>query len=198
MFSPGSILNCTPTGARRTSYPHATEDLLLASPPALLHTIDEPQLHALIAPYAFSSVTELFGAELVDHRFIEDGTRCRSLGGLRVASDKVRFLEDGFGRLRLDFSDSTNATYRLPVTCDWLQHIFSPSDDDAEPRFGISEANEWIEANPKDSELILRIGLARGWNGKEGQWHPLRCYAQLNGIICPEDNWHIFAGPPAS
>jgi hypothetical protein len=84
------------------------------------------------------------------------------------------------------------------VTCDESLHVFSPGDEDAEPHFGVAGANEWLRANPSDSEIILRIGLARAWAGKDGDWNPLRCYIQLNGIICPEDNYHIFAGPPSS
>lgn len=88
--------------------------------------------------------------------------------------------------------------YRLPVTCDRLRHFFSSGDDEPEPTFGIAEANRWLGASSPRSEIILRIGLARGWGGKEGAWNPRRCYVQLNGIICPEDNYHILVDMPST
>ncbi len=108
---------------------------------------------------------------------------------------QVRFFED-FGKLRLELRDSDGVTYNLPVTSDELLHIFSPSDNEA--FFGVDEANEWLSVNPPRTELIMRIGLARGWIGGDANWNPPRCYVQLNGIICPEDNYHIFTGPPSS
>jgi hypothetical protein len=170
--------------------------LTLAATPTLLRELDEAETHALLIPYAFQSVTDLFGVLLTDDKYITDGTRCKSLGGLRISPRRARFLDDGYGKLRLQFRDSTNTMYRLAVTCDQLQHLFSPSDHDAEPHFGVAEANEWLDANPPRSEIVLRLGLARGWDGPDHLWNPLRCYAQLNGIICPQDNYHIFAGPP--
>ena len=82
--------------------------------------------------------------------------------GANAADGVLSFFEDDFGKLRLQLQDTDNVSYRLPVTCDTLRHVFSPSDEDAEPHFGVAEANEWLCVTPPDGEIILRIGLARG------------------------------------
>lgn len=198
VFSVGHLVNCVPSGVRNAVYPHATEDLLLSAPPSLLEVFDEPTTYSLLLPTCFESIPKIFDSSLVDEKYITDNTNCRSLGAVRAPRERVNFIKDGYGRLRLELTDVDDVVYRLPVTCDTLMHVFSPSDEDAEPHFGVSEANEWLQENPPDTEIILRIGLARGWSGPDRAWNPRRCYAQLNGIICPTDNYHIFAGPPAS
>jgi hypothetical protein len=197
VFSVGHLINCVPSSRRNAIYPHAREDLILSEPPSLFLTFDESITYALLINKTFTSIRQLFGCALVDDKYLPDGANCRSLGGVRVVRRRVRFIEDGFGKLRLQLQDTDNVSYRLSVTCDGLRRFFSPGDEDAEPHFGVAEANEWLRVNPLDSEIILRIGLARAWVGKDGDWNPRRCYTQLNGIICPEDNYHIFAGPPS-
>lgn len=198
VFSVGYLVNCVPSGRHNATYPHATEDLILSQLPSLLEKFDEATTYALLLDKASTSIRELFGCALVEDKYLPEGTNCRSLGGVRAIRRRVRFIEDGFRKLRLQLQDIDHVSYRLPVTCDTLRHFFSPSDEEVEPHFGIAEANEWLCVNPPDSEIIMRIGLARGWVGKDGEWSPRRCYAQLNGIICPEDNYHIFSGPPSS
>jgi len=198
VFFVGHLLNCVPSDRRNTAYPHATEDMLLSETPSLLEKFDEPTTYGLLLDKAFESIQQLFGLPLLENKYLPDGTRCPSLGGVRVVCSRVHFIEDGFGKLRLVLQDADNISYRLAVTSEELRHIFSASDEDAEPFFGVAEANEWLSVNPADSEIILRVGLARGWAGRDGVWNPRRCYAQLNGIICPEDNYHVFAGPPST
>ncbi|HKP97835.1 MAG TPA: hypothetical protein VJ385_19010 [Fibrobacteria bacterium] len=194
IFSVGKLVNCVPIGSPRNAYPHATEDLRLASPPNLLRIFDEPETYLLLLDKAFKSLRQLFGVSLLEDKFIPEGTQCRSLGGVRIARRRVNFIEDTFGRLRLNVLDNDGIQYQLAVTCDRLKHLFSSSNDDSEPQYGLSEANAWLSETPENEDLILRVGLARGWNGNSSDWNPLRCYAQLNGILCPEDNYHIFDG----
>ena len=196
VFRVGHVIDCSPNGQQRVGYPHATEDLPLSRTPVLLDTWGESETHAYLLPTTERSIRAVFGQALVDDKYLVDGTRCRSLGGVRLARGRSRFEEDGYGKLRLVVDDSDGAHYRLPVTCDWLRHLFAPGDADAEPFFGTDEANEWLSVTPSDVEVVLRIGLARGWSGPSDTWDPKRCYVQLNGIVCPEDNFHIFAGPP--
>lgn len=163
-----------------------------------LEKFDESTTYPLFLARAFTSIRQLFGCPLVDSKYLPDGTNCHSLGGVRVVRHRAGFIEDGYGKLRRQLRDTDNVFYRLPVTCDELRHVFSLDDEDAEPHYGVAEANERLCANPPGRDIIMRIGLARAWAGNDGTWSPRRCYAQLNGIICPEDNYHIFAGPPSS
>ena len=196
VFTVGHLVNCIPAGLRNTVYPHATEDLILTTSPSFLEAFDEATTFEILLPTCFRSIREIFDSLLVEEKYILDNTNCRSLGGVRTRRSQVRFFEDGYRRLRLQFRDIDNAVYQLPVTCDTLKRIFSPDDDDPEPHFGIDEANEWLQVNTPQTEIVLRIGLARGWDGPDHTWNPRRCYVQLNGIICPTDNYHIFSGPP--
>lgn len=196
IFSVGHLVNCSPSGKHNTVLPHANEDFPIIVYPDLLEIFDEPTTYGILLNKTVTSIRQLFGCALIDDKYVPEGTNCPSLGGVRTRRRRASFVEDGFGKLRLQLQDADDVSYRLAVTCDTLRHLFSRSDEDAEPHFGVAEANEWLCVNPPNVEIILRIGLARGWSGKEDNWNPPRCYAQLNGIICPEDNYHIFAGPP--
>jgi hypothetical protein len=195
VFHPGHVIRCVPTGVRAAVMPHATEDTRLSRLPEFLLELSESELYALLLPTAKDSIALAIGAQPIDNKYVEEGTKCRSLGGVSVVRDQIRFSFD-WGKLRLALTDSDGADYDLKVTSDWLQHVFSPSDEEAEPHFGVDEANEWLDVNTETDKIILRVGLARPWDGRENNWSPLRCYLQLNGIVCSTDNWHIFAGPP--
>ncbi len=196
VFRVGALLDCSPSGQRRAAaYPHATEDLLLARTPSPLEHWDERTTYAFLLPTTVRSIRELFGRPLTDDKFLADGTVCASLGGVRIRRDRTAFERNASGKLRFRLHDSDGVHYGLPVTCDWPRHLFSPGDGDSEPFFGVPEANEWLGLTDPATEIVLRIGLARGWGGSpDGTWSPRRCYVQLNGVVCPEDNYHIFAG----
>lgn len=196
VFRVGSLLDCSPSGRRTGMYPHATEDLPLTRNPTLLEHWDESATYAFLLPTTVRSIRELYGRPLTEDKFLADGTVCPSLGGVRIRRERTAFEQDTY-KLRLRVHHSDDVHYRLPVTCDTLRHLFSPGDGDAEPFLGVAEANEWLCVTGPDTEIILRIGLARGWAGPDGVWSPRRCYVQLNGIVCPEDNYHISAGPPS-
>lgn len=191
VFIVGNLVSYKLSGKRNTAFPHATEDSILTAPPTLIEYFDESEMYSLLLGTTFESVAKIFGRALFDEKYIIDGTNCRSLGGLRIERSRIHFVEDSYRKLRLRLHDNDDVNYCLPVTDAGLLRMFS---EDTEPHFGVAEANEWLDVNPPEAQIILRVGLARGWSGKEGTWSPRRCYAQLNGIICPDDNYCIFAG----
>ncbi len=193
VFYPGHLLNCSPTGRSHGIYPHRTEDLILAATPTILERFGEAETYHLLIDKTDPNIVSIFGQPLIDDKYIVEGTNCRSLGSVRARQRHVSF-HVSFSKLRLQLLDTDGSHYDLPVTSDELRRVFSPRDNDPEPHFGVEEANEWLRVNDPNQELILRVGLARGWAGSDGSWSPKRCYLQLNGIICPQDNWHIFAG----
>ncbi|NUN50662.1 MAG: hypothetical protein HUU15_17765 [Candidatus Brocadiae bacterium] len=195
VFHVGNLLDIRRTGERRVIMPHATEDTPVVATPAVLASFTEDVIYELLLPSAEKSVVAAIGHPLIQNRYLEDGVGPRSLGGVRAKRKHVEFREDPYGKLRATLHDSDGIVYDLPVTSDWLQHLFSAADADGEPHFGIKEANEWLCVTKPDDLLILRVGLARPWGGKDNDWSPKRCYLQLNGIVCPQDNFHIFAGP---
>ncbi len=195
VFGVGHLIHCRPSGARGPTMPHSSEDTRLHGTPSLLEELSDDAVHALVLPSAAPSVAKAIGLPLIENKYVEEGARCRSLGGVRVGRRQIQFRDD-WGKLRLSIAEPDGTSYDLKVTSDWLQHLFSPSDEEAEPHFGVNEGNEWLDANGEKDVIVLRVGLARPWDGRENRWRPKRCYLQLNGIICPTDNYHIFSGPP--
>lgn len=196
-WHPGLLLNVVTTNVAFGLHPHRRENLILHERPVILESWQEPELYQSLFGTTHSSVVEAFGQPLLENKYVPEGTQCPSLGSIRIKRKNVKFMEDGFGRLRLRFrfSDNNADLYVLPVTSDFLLEMFSPK----EGMFGVAEANEWLEVNELTQEIILRLGFARGWEGKDTEpYNPKRCYLQLNGIICPTDNLHIFDGPPLS
>ena len=167
LFRVGSLLDCSPSGRPSQAYPHATEDLPLTRSPTLLEHLDESTTYAFLLPTTARSIRELFGRPLAEDKFVEDGAQCPSLGGVRIRRERTAFEQDAYGKLRFRVHDADDVLYRLPVTCDRLRHFFSSGDDESEPTFGIAEANRWLGASSPRSEIILRIGLARGWGGRK-------------------------------
>lgn len=198
VFNVGHILECRPTGERGPAMPHATEDTRLYGVPTVVNQLSEDQTYSSLLGSTSLTVVEAIGQRLSENKYVEENAKCRSLGGVRAQRKKLKFYCNSFGKLRLLLADTDGTDYDLPVTCDWLQHFFSPSDEDAEPHFGTDEANEWLDVNHSTDELIIRVGLARPWDGKGKAWNPRRCYLQANGIVCPQDNYYIFSGPPHS
>ncbi len=110
--------------------------------------------------------------------YIMDGQGPRSLGTIRPArilKTIHEFSQDSKKwKYRLGFVDSEQATYWLTVT-DLTWRYFH----DQQRRAGRTPgdiANE-MTALLKNKEVLLRIGLARGW-----EEHPDRCYIQLTGV----------------
>ena len=192
VFYPGNVLACVPYGPRRGgALPHLNEDLPLATTPTVLASLDDAELFTLLLPLADRTIQAAFREPLIDHKYVNEATDCPSLGCVLVRRRNASFVE-GFGKLRFRFRDADGIHYDLGVTSDVLLDMFSPNDPDA--FFGVDEANEWLEVNPPAAQVILRVGMARGWSGPEGVWNPLRCYLQLNGIITQDNYFSIFAG----
>lgn len=116
VFAVGHLVNCVLSGRRNTVYPHATEDLLLSAAPSLLESFDETTTYGLLLPATFQSIPQLVGRPLIDGKYLPDGTTCSSLGGVRTARRRVSFIEDSFGKLRLQLQDIDNVVYHLPAT----------------------------------------------------------------------------------
>lgn len=193
-WRPGFLLEVAGLRESTGNLPHRRENLILCKHPEILERWEEPELYSAIIAQACSSIYAQFGTALIENKYIPEGMDCPSLGSVLTRRDRVGFIDDGRGKLRLRFRDNDEQAYTLPVTCDSLQHMFSPKDG----IFEVAEANEWLQVNEPDTEIILRLGFCRGYTGSDRKWSPPRCYLQLNGIICPKDSYFIFAGPPGA
>lgn len=110
--------------------------------------------------------------------YIMDGQGSRSLGTVRPArilKTIHEFSQDSQKwKYRIGFVDSEQVTYWLTVT-DLTWRYFHDQQRQAGRTPG-DVANE-MTALLKSKEVLLRIGLARGW-----EEYPDRCYIQLTGV----------------
>jgi hypothetical protein len=194
-FAPGQLVNCRPGKVRTAEriLPHYTEDFFVAERPYIMKHFDEGDLYELMLETLDAGIRDVFKAELIEQRYLIEGTGSRSLGGIMVQRHKLFFFHED-ERLRLHLIDGHGCRHDLAVTCDKLSHHFSPSGEEWDLHLSEKEANEWLELNEPEDWIILRIGLSRGWAGPDKDWNPRRCYVQLNGLICPRDNWPTFWG----
>lgn len=130
------------------------------------------------------AVRDLFGAEVVDGRYVRPGEGSASLGTVRVA--RIAFLDldrdeardrDSF---RLHFYDSGGAFYRLRVT----DLAFREHCRRAWERLGGRRDLAAIRVRERlndSQDIFLRIGLSRPFESRAGQGP--RCYLMVTGIF---------------
>ena len=179
-FYPGQLVNAPYEKSSRGFAPHRHEDAQLTGEMRALETWTEAELHAALLPFTLSKLTAIFGRRPLEDRYFEEGTDCPSLGGLHIARQSLGFITQK-DRLRLRLTDSDGITTTLPVTCRRLKTRFDPTRDEAAG----FDANRWLEQIPATQRVILRVGLARGFVGKDNEFIPKRCYLQINGIVLP-------------
>lgn len=110
--------------------------------------------------------------------YLLDRSGPRSLGTIRPQGSvqvHAQIEANTAIKLRLSFADSGGADYKLAVTdlawryyADFLRRSEPLGEEGLATRLGAALRNK---------EVLLRIGLARGWSQ-----HPDRCYLQITGI----------------
>lgn len=160
-----------------TKLPHLTEDRVvvvgsIAKGPAVHNKND------ITRTAAFDSLDALFERNLVidgQKAYVPVGAKCRSLGGLIVPStglsvERYRNYE-GKSRLRIGFR--ADGHYFAPNLTSTRAYEISASGE-------LDKLNRTIAGS---SEVLLRIGLARGFPA-----YPNRCYLQVNGLtVVPKE-----------
>jgi hypothetical protein len=178
---PGAVLLGRSSGKPGSGcHPHVHDDLLLDEAPASPLQLPAEVAYRLLVPLVDPSVSAIFGGYLIDNKYLVEGTQCRSLGAVRVPVAAFRFLVDAEGRLRATFSDQEGGVYDVKVTNAALRDAFPVTDGIPTAADG---ANEWLASLDQEEALVLRVGLARGWDN-ERRFPQKRCYLQLNAIIC--------------
>ena len=188
-FQVGELIHCIASSRAHGILPHSTEDLVLARQPSRLKVLREPEAHRTLSETLDASIRKIFGNALIEDKYVIEGTGVRSLGAILIPRRNLVFVES-FGKLRAQFIDLDGISYELKVTSERFMRYFAPGANLPQPQLGVEGANRLIGAIGANENLIARVGLARGWDGPNHDWEPKRCYVQLNGLICPEDNWH--------
>lgn len=178
----GAVLGVTPADPQPASdYPHASEDLRLTGEPARLGVLTVAEVVDALGPTADPSVAAIFGGNLIEGKYVEALSRCRSLGTIMIAAGRVRAFVNGYGKLRASVRGADGAWYDLPITDMEVQQILAQRDAAA----AAQHLGTQLGANP-NNQIMLRLGLARAYSGIPPQnWQPMRCYLQCNGILIP-------------
>ena len=164
-----------------TPQPPHTEDIRYD--PDVVRLIErqpEERWHKMLEATLSKSVSDVFEQPIHSEHgyYIIDGQGLRSLGTIRPArilKTIHEFSQDSQKwKYRIGFIDNEQATYWLTVT-DLTWRYFH----DQQRRNGRapSDIASEMTALLKSKEVLLRLGLARGW-----EEHPDRCYIQLTGV----------------
>jgi hypothetical protein len=154
--------------------PHAHEDFRVAHV-ASVRTAPAAELYDACRRTADSTLEAIVGDTLIEGKYVEEGTDCRSLGCLLMEGSALRF-SGRFDKIQVSWRDDAATWHNLKLTDLAASRL---ADTEAEAtRLGAAAA---FAAGP----VALRLGLTRPWAGQDGQWKPRRCTLQLNGLVFP-------------
>lgn len=167
----GKLLSLSLAPPSASDKPHGTEDVRVAriSP---VGAATPAQLFDACVETADDDLTDIVGDHLIDDKYVEERADCRSLGCLIVDGDSVS-VSKTYDKIRVSFNDQDGIRHHLSVT----ELAFDAQDDAA-----VAALRDRIAGHDR---IALRIGLARAWRGRNGEYTPRRCYLQLNGVIVP-------------
>lgn len=184
IIRPFSIVDFDLVEPDKRSCPPHTEDWLTSSNYCqLVGLLSLEQEKSFLLGIDDQSIDRIFGATIHEATgwtkgwYVAVGEGKRSLGTIGHPEIIGVYYGEQFGGLdyRLIFKDANKTLYRLPVTdltfryyLDHLCYRDSMSYD---------EAARSVTTALQNSEVILRIGLARRWHK-----YPDRCYLQVTGI----------------
>lgn len=184
IIRPFSIIDLDFIEPDERSCPPHTEDWLVSPNYFIsLGLLNLDQKRSFLLRINDQSVDRIFGAILHESTgwtkgwYVARGEGMRSLGTIAHPEIVGAYFGSQFGGLdyRLIFKDANKALYRLPITDltfrYYLDHLCYREN------MNHNEAAQSVARDLQNSEVILRIGLARRW-----QKYPDRCYLQVTGI----------------
>lgn len=151
----------------KSAWPHKHEDIVVDKSPSPRHVqLHEPEMYKRLVPSAWTFVTDIFPPDKIkENRYIEECTKCPSVGILRCKVTDIKILEDDSKYRCKIFSE-----FNFPVTAQNRASLITDLADCA----------------PENSLLVL-LGLARPFAGTgENNFNPRRCYIMVIGIIREE------------
>ena len=168
----GNVLEMKILGtSSHRSMPHALDDTPVEKSIRVFGLILGRELKKRLGRSVAPTVHRVFAERLVGERYVVEGERCPSLGAVEIDPRRMGF-EENDGKPRCWFYDQSNTAYNLSLRSRELRDLAR------------SKGIEALEERRKPSRCAhVRLGLAEGWRGKEEDFEPPRCYAQVNGII---------------
>jgi hypothetical protein len=157
-----------------TLYPHATEDMSLIRA-FKIGAISRNALHDVCHETRDASISAMFSGNAIDSKYINDGTKCRSLGCIAIQPGRIN-PHVIYNKVRINIHDNDGRYYDPPVT-----ELETKNAGDVNA--GLAALQARLAAHDQDYPIVFRIGLTRGWDGPEHDWDPKRCTIQINGIV---------------
>lgn len=149
----------------------------------IVRRLPEAEARAFLRRVCRDAVTDLFGTEVVDGRYVRPGEGHASLGTVRVlritwldlSRDEVRDRD----QFTLRFDDAAGTSYRLRVTdLAFREHCCRTWERSNGRR---DRAAIHVRERLNDAEeIFLRIGLSRPFEPQAGAGH--RCYLIVTGV----------------
>ncbi len=170
----------------RPQPPHTEDHIFDLFSLRFLRRADQREWSDRLGQSVSPSVAAIFEQPIQHEKgyFVLDGAGPRSVGTVR-ARGIVKAIYgpanygDGAWDYRLQFYDEAGQFYSLKIT-DFTWHLYCDAQRGAErqPAAIAAELTRLL----KSSQVLLRIGLARGWAEQRG-----RCYLQINGVYTSPD-----------
>lgn len=173
--------------------PHTEDWVIDPTYRVVKRMVTQDQRREILKTTDYGGVEYVFGAPI--HRgpgwYIEKGQGQRSLGTIVPAEiSQVRYGPNDYGDwdYRISFTDQLRQSYRLTVTD--LAFRYFLDHQLARGRLSTDEVARRILARLRQTEVFLRIGLARRWSR-----FPDRCFLQITGVYSFPDylNGRCFA-----
>ena len=180
IFRVRNLINCADNVREKlleSDNPHSYEDWKQVKP-SKIGSFTEKKLFDLLKNYCDSTIEMIFGAKIINNKYLIAGTGKKSLGGIIIDSKNFKFIlgdydSKGHKKLRGEIIDCDKKIYNLPITSLDLLNQYENKQNDIE-----FMGKKFIYLKNK---LILRIGLARDWT-RDGTFSP-RNYIQINSLI---------------
>lgn len=165
---------------RKPAPPHTEDRIIDRVYRSLRGLLTENQRWTLLQRIVDPSIAEIFGAPLHQEPgwYVMAGEGARSLGTIipqEVMGVYYTLKHDGLWNYRLWFRDGADSEYYLSVSD--LAFRYFLDDLRTHEQLQPEAIAEHVTAMLQQSEVVLRIGLARGWAK-----YPDRCFVQITGV----------------
>ena len=178
---PGAIVELTVL-ADRAQPPHSEDKIIDPNSIQSLGQCNSKQWELTLGKNCFNSIYDIFEGHLRYGKWVAPGTQTRSIATLaNPVINSVEIVEDGGAvKSRLQFTDTTNTQYFLPISDLAFRELCYMSIK--RNKKSVSDVINYIAAKLQQTKrTYLRIGLARPWkNDYTGEEH---CYMQITGIF---------------
>lgn len=114
------------------------------------------------------NIASVFSGHLKDNSYVLPGTKCASLGAIKVPVQNLEFYKDSENKLRIKIRDNNGEKYDLRVTCRYLRDVLDKMN-------GLKKLNEQLKGM---TFAHVRVGLAKPYYKQNNH-----CFLMCNGVF---------------